>query len=161
MLVEVDAHEQTAQARLDEEQDQQSLQHEALGEQSQEHGEGGGYVVVVDAQKLTAQVSREGVEQVGLAPQDIVKPLVEGDVLTVEVQHQYGAVSEGVELLGDEVHEVEQHHGDEGGEEEVAVLPEGLVQEYSPAGLLFEHPVLQDGRDLLRSGGLIDGIHFV
>ena len=90
-----------------------------------------------------------------------MKPFVEGDVLTVEVQHQHGAVSEGVELLGDEVHEVEQHHGDEGGKEEVAVLPDGVLQEGLPAGLFLEHPVFQDSGDLLRIGGLIGGIHFV
>ena len=161
MLMEVDTHEQTAQSRLDEEQDQQSLQHEPLGEEGQEHGEGGSHVVVVDAQKLTAQIPREGVEQVGLAPQNIVKPLVEGDVLAVQVQHQHGTVPEGVELLGDEVHEVEQYHGNEDGKEQVAVLPEGLVKECFPTGLLGQHPVFQDGGNLPGGGGLIDGIHFV
>ena len=56
MLVEVDAHEQTAQTRLQKEEQEQTLQHEPLGQKSQQHGEGGGHVVVVDAEELTAQV---------------------------------------------------------------------------------------------------------
>ena len=161
VLVEVDAHEQTAKPRLDEEQDQQSLQHEAFGEESQQHGEGGSYVVVINTEELTAQIPREGVEQISLAAEDVVQSLVEGDVLTVQIQHQHGAVPKGVELLGDEVHEVEQHHGDEDGKEEIAVFPEGLVKVCFPAGLLFQHSVFQDGGNLLGSGGLIGGIHFV
>lgn len=89
-----------------------------------------------------------------------MEPLVEGDVLTVQVQHQHGTVPEGVELLSDEVDEVEQHHGNEGGKEQVAVLSKGVLQVGLPTGLFFQHPVFEDGGNLLRSR-LVGGIHFV
>lgn len=85
--------------------------------------------------------------------EDVVQSLVEGDVLTVQVQHQHGTVAEGVELLSDEVDEVEQHHGNDRGEEEIPVLAKGPVPKGSHGIQRLEQPVFA------QLGGVLSGIH--
>ena len=61
--------------------------------------------------------------------QNVIQSLVEGYVLTAEIQYQYRSVTKGIDPLADQVDEVKQHGGNSGGDQQIAVFPEGLADE--------------------------------
>ena len=84
-------------------------------------------------------------EKIRISVEDLVKPLVEGDVLTIEVQHQNRTVSEGIEPLG-QVDQVVKHRRDQSGDEEISVFTEVFSKNRFPFGLHFEEAALPGDR---------------
>ena len=105
-----------------------------------------------------SKVNWKGSTLLGPVPPTMVScgTVEEPNVLTVQIQHQHGAVSKGVVLLADEIDEVEQHHGNDRGDEQVSVLTEGPVPKGSRGGQGLEQPVFAE---LLRRGSGLSGIH--
>ena len=131
VAVEIPAEGETAKTGFEEEDRQKRFKDAFLREERNDIREGGGKIVSVNAHKLAAERSLEGIDEARVAVDRRAEHFVEGNVLTVQVEDQHRAVAEGMETH----REIDEEKECDGGEERVVEVRVFVIREESAQAL--------------------------